>query len=258
MFRETDMGQRIARVLARLRGMAPPPRRCPLGRRGGGRPHGAGRGRLDDGGVLGGRSSMPCRRRPGRAALLGPARGAVPRRDPVQLAARGDHRPLRGGRRLDAVARGDRRVAAGRHDQAPSGDLRGGARRRSATRAGGDPARRRRLGGGRRRGAAGRLARGLPASPAGATRRCRAARRDDRGDPDARAGPRAGGDARRAWRPALDRRCVGRLAADGAPRPPRQPRAARRGRRGVDPRRHPRHDARPVPGRDGRATSARC
>ena len=55
-------------------------------------------------------------------------------RDPVELAAGGDHRPLRRGRGLGAVPRGDRRLAAGRHDQAAPGDLRGGPRRRSATR----------------------------------------------------------------------------------------------------------------------------
>ena len=188
---------------------------------------------------------------PGARPLLARLAARYRARDPVQLAARGHHRPLRGGGGLDAVARRDRRVAAGRHDQAPPGDLRGGARRRSAIRS-----RRRsctsattgrRTWSGRERAgwrAAYYLATGR------ATRRSRAAPGTTTVDPHLAPDLELGTSTTLERRPRAA--CVGRLAADGAPRPPRQPRAARRGRRGVGPRRHPGHDARPVPGPDGR------
>ena len=185
LFRETDLGQRIARVLARLRGMTPPPSDD----------------RWDDEAAAAYTSpdevawtmevysaafvdAPAAAARPGRAPR--PARRPLSRRHPVQLAARRDHRPLRRGRRLDAVARRDRGLAAGRHDQAASGDLRGGAVGARRSRAVGDPPRRRRLGGGRRRCAAGRLARRLSPRPAerlaaaGQRARRRATRRSPR------------------------------------------------------------------------------
>ena len=53
LFRETDLGQRIARVLARLRGMAPPPADRRWDDDAAAALTSPGRGRMDDGGVLG-------------------------------------------------------------------------------------------------------------------------------------------------------------------------------------------------------------
>ena len=132
----------------------------PLGRRGGGPPLVARRGRLDDGRLLAG-----VRRRPAAAARHDraprPAGRAVPAGDPVQLAARDHHRPLRRRRGVVAVLVRDRRVATRRDHQAPAGDVRGGRGRARQPAASVDPARRRRLGRGRGRGEADGLARRL-------------------------------------------------------------------------------------------------
>ena len=67
-----------------------------------------------------------------------PRRARVRPRDPLELAPRADDRPLRRGAGLAAAPARDRRVPAGRHDQAPSRDLprrRGVARTRRGRRA---------------------------------------------------------------------------------------------------------------------------
>ena len=126
-FREVDLAQRVVRVLARLRGMPAPPADA----------------RWDDEAAAGHSTpeeaawvvdaysrafvdALPPS--PVAAGAARTPRAALPPRDPVQLAARGHHRPLRRGARLDALPGRDRRLAAGRDDQAAPGDLRGGAR----------------------------------------------------------------------------------------------------------------------------------
>ena len=215
-FREVDLGERIVRVLARLRGMAPPPPDGPLGRRGREAARGSRRDGLDDRGLL-----ARVRR---RAAAAGRSRGAprsprraLPARDPVQLAAGGHDRPLRGGGGLDAVPRRDRRLPAGRDDQAAPGDLRGGEACARRSRTGFHPPRGRRLGGGRRRCATGRLARRVRPrasrrfAPAGER-----ARRSHRPGP----GPRDRGSRGARGRPGAARRGLSGTAGPPGGRPP--------------------------------------
>ena len=95
-------------------GMAPPPPDVRWDDAAAARRSIAGRGRVGRGGLLAGPSSRRCRRRPAAAAAARAARAPVPPRDPVQLAAGRDDRPLRGGRRLGAAPRRGRRVAARR------------------------------------------------------------------------------------------------------------------------------------------------
>ena len=121
--REVDLGQRLGRILARLRGMPAPPDECagttppPAPQRRRGASTGGGR-------LLGARSSTGCHR-PRRPAVSSPPRAAaVPARGPLQLAVGDDDRPLRRCRGLVAVPARRRRVAAGRDDQAPPADLR--------------------------------------------------------------------------------------------------------------------------------------
>ena len=137
-FREVDLDQRLVRILARLRGMAPPRARRPLGRCGRRRSlqrrRGAGLGRRRR---TRARSSTP-------AAAAGRGDAARPPRARATGLAILSNWPLAATIDRYAEAAGwtpsparDRRLAAGRDDQAPPGDLRGrrGGARRPAARA---------------------------------------------------------------------------------------------------------------------------
>ena len=112
-FREVDLAERLVRVFARLRGMPPPPATSA-----GTRSRRRALGDPDEidwavDGVQPRVRRRACRRtrRRGDARPAGRRRDA---RDPVELAAGGDDRPLRRGERLAAVPPGDRRQPAGR------------------------------------------------------------------------------------------------------------------------------------------------
>ena len=130
-FREVDLAQRLVRVLARLRGHAGAARRRALGRRGrraaAATPAEVALGRRR---LLAGVRRTPAAGAGGRVRCSSASPRATGLAILLELAARGDHRPLRRGRRLGAVPARGRRVAAGRDDQAAPGDLR--ARRAAA------------------------------------------------------------------------------------------------------------------------------
>ena len=181
-FREVDIAERLVRVLARLRGMAPPtPDDVAWDHAAAARHSDAGRDRVGRRGLLSRRSSRPCRSRPAVARVLADLardhRLAVLSNWPlattidryVEAAGWTPH--------LAAIVVSQRVGTIKPHPAIFAAAL----GRRSAIPSRADPPRRRRLGRGRRRRAKrGRLARRVPRGPARTTRRCRAASATDR------------------------------------------------------------------------------